>query len=210
MPLFGRHDDDAAQDDAPRAEPPAGAEDSPHAAPYEAGSLAGIALSAVVWLWAGEKVWVLVLANAIGRTPEMVLFVAMLLSCLIAHQAHPSADKPSTPAGKTAFSGTRLHGLPGRFLAFLGYISYGLYLVHMLLFRLYDRYVDGTALGAYKQNFALLTLRAVLCSTTAILVAWLSRVTLEEWFLRRNLSGRQPARTGSAPSSPAWLPPSPD
>jgi len=137
-------------------------------------SLGGLALSSVIWLAARTRVWALLLFVAVGRTPWILLFAAMTLSCLIAHQS-----------GAGIRAGSFWH-LPRRGLIFLGYISYGLYLIHMIVFDLYDRYVADTRLGGYEHSFALLTLRAALCSTASILIAWLSRETLEAWFLRRN------------------------
>lgn len=70
-----------------------------------------------------------------------------------------------------------------RFFVFFGDISYGLYLVHQLVFRLYDKYVAGTALGGYNQHFGLLLLRCLLTSAIATGIAWLSRRYFEDLFL---------------------------
>ena len=144
-----------------------------------ASSAAGILISIAGSLALATRPWARVLFDAVGRTPEMLLFVAMLLSSLLAHQ--PAAD--ATPKAGPAH---RLWQIPRRTLFFLGYISYGLYLIHMLIFKFYDRHVAGTWLGGYTRSFALLNLRALLCVAASVLVAWLSRATLEAWFLRLN------------------------
>jgi len=62
----------------------------------------------------------------------------------------------------------------------LGYISYGLYLYHVIAFILYDRMVPEPN---YEGRFAELVIRAVLCLGISVMFAYLSRVTLEERFL---------------------------
>jgi len=71
-------------------------------------------------------------------------------------------------------------------LRFLGYLSYGLYLDHLLVFRVYDwtcvRYFPQ--LIASSGHFALVFLRFTLAGGAAIAVACLSRKYFEERFLR--------------------------
>lgn len=71
-----------------------------------------------------------------------------------------------------------------RFFAFLGYLSYGLYLVHLMVFGLYDRWTAGTALAPVKTHFSILLVRFVICGSAATAIAWLSRRFYEERFLR--------------------------
>lgn len=72
-------------------------------------------------------------------------------------------------------------------LRFLGYISYGLYLYHLIVFRAYDNFVN------YLSNTSIQTVlrggfpRLILAGSLAIFVAWLSRRFFEEYFLRRKL-----------------------
>jgi len=75
-------------------------------------------------------------------------------------------------------------------LQFFGYISYGLYLIHLLMFRLYDRLCRAFApsLLLTGGRFDLLVLRFIVTAGTAIAIAYLSRVYFEERFLR--LKGR--------------------
>jgi peptidoglycan/LPS O-acetylase OafA/YrhL len=71
-------------------------------------------------------------------------------------------------------------------LQFFGYISYGLYLDHMLAFRIYDRFARAywpTMLpGSY--HFGLVVLKFVIAGSAAIAGAYLSRRYFEEWFLQ--------------------------
>ena len=72
-------------------------------------------------------------------------------------------------------------------LAFFGYISYGLYLIHPMVFRLYDK-VTGRFWPWVQPSvghFGLIVLRFAVVSATAIGLAYLSREYYEEWFLRR-------------------------
>jgi peptidoglycan/LPS O-acetylase OafA/YrhL len=72
-----------------------------------------------------------------------------------------------------------------RLLAFYGFISYGLYLIHPLLFRLYN---DAAAAFApvlrADQSFAKCILRLPVVLVIATAVAYFSRTTYEEFFLR--------------------------
>ncbi len=114
-----------------------------------------------LWGWA---VW-----DALGRLVPYCFFVAAVL--LSVQQAQQPGAVPRHPAA--------------RFLAFLGYISYGLYLVHPLLFALYDRLFAGSVLGGSHTSFALLTVRFLIVSSVSLLVATLSRRYYEQLFLRR-------------------------
>ncbi len=71
-------------------------------------------------------------------------------------------------------------------LQFFGFISYGLYLIHLLAFRLYDRlcraYAPSFVLTSGRSD--LLLLRFVVAGGMAVAVAYLSRVYFEDYFLR--------------------------
>lgn len=72
-------------------------------------------------------------------------------------------------------------------LAFFGYISYGLYLIHPMTFRIYDK-VTGRFwpwLQPSVGHFGLIMLRFAAVSATAIGLSYLSREYYEAWFLRR-------------------------
>ena len=71
-------------------------------------------------------------------------------------------------------------------LRFFGYLSYGLYLYHMLAFRMYDRICRDYFPQLIPSNghFKLVLLRFVLAGGGALAIAYLSRRFFEERFLR--------------------------
>jgi peptidoglycan/LPS O-acetylase OafA/YrhL len=66
-----------------------------------------------------------------------------------------------------------------RWLVFLGEISYGLYLIHMLCFQLYDRYTGGRGLLSLRA----MGVRFVIAAGMAVILATLSRRTVEQRML---------------------------
>jgi peptidoglycan/LPS O-acetylase OafA/YrhL len=70
-------------------------------------------------------------------------------------------------------------------LRFLGRISYGLYLVHMLMFDAVDYWGKHGLPGVGKTSLPQLFWRAVLACTASVLLAALSRKYFEDWFLAR-------------------------
>jgi peptidoglycan/LPS O-acetylase OafA/YrhL len=66
-----------------------------------------------------------------------------------------------------------------RWLVFLGEISYGLYLIHMLCFQLYDRYTGGRGL----LSLGAMCVRFVIAAGMAVSLATLSRRTVEQRML---------------------------
>jgi peptidoglycan/LPS O-acetylase OafA/YrhL len=77
-------------------------------------------------------------------------------------------------------------------LRFFGRISYGLYLVHLLAFDAFDRFVRWHGASG-------LIARFLVSAISAVLVAWFSREYFEERFLRR----RAPVPATTAVSAPA-------
>jgi peptidoglycan/LPS O-acetylase OafA/YrhL len=71
-------------------------------------------------------------------------------------------------------------------LCYLGNISYGLYLIHLLIFSGYDRLIDREwpELAKNLGHFSALTLRFFVVLSISIGIAHLSRWTFEEYFLR--------------------------
>jgi peptidoglycan/LPS O-acetylase OafA/YrhL len=70
-------------------------------------------------------------------------------------------------------------------LQFFGYISYGLYLDHLLAFRLYDRIIRSRwpALIPTNGHFGLVILKFFIAGGSAVTVAYLSRRYFEQYFL---------------------------
>ena len=72
-----------------------------------------------------------------------------------------------------------------RLLSFFGYISYGLYLIHMLFLDLYSgavaKFIPFLSVGT---SFAKCCLQLLIAMGLAAAMAYLSRITYEEFFLR--------------------------
>jgi peptidoglycan/LPS O-acetylase OafA/YrhL len=126
-------------------------------------------LSLVPYLYIDQlqlsAVWPNAFRNAYGRIVPVMFFVSFLLYAVAHNQGKP------------------LKGVTTRFFAFLGYLSYGLYLVHPLIFELYDRWTAGTRFGQGRTDFAMLVLRALTAACIATAIAYLSRRFFEERFL---------------------------
>ena len=130
--------------------------------------------------------WSFALWDAFGRLDPFCFFAAGVLLSVRAAQATEAAPSAAV----------------SRFLVFLGYISYGLYLVHPLLFGVYDRLVAGTGLDGFPTSFALLALRFFAVSAASVAVAFLSRRYFEQLFLERKIAlapYRGEARAALAP-----------
>ena len=83
------------------------------------------------------------------------------------------------------------------FLRFCGYISYGLYLIHLLMFRSSELLLLPATgrLESQVGTTCVVLLKFLLGSTLAILLAYLSRRSLEEFFLRHGNSARLAAHS---------------
>lgn len=73
-----------------------------------------------------------------------------------------------------------------RILTFFGEISYGLYLIHMLVFNAFDNLQHHFAplIPSFKGHFGVTTVRFLVCGGAAIFVAYMSRRYFEEPILR--------------------------
>ena len=78
------------------------------------------------------------------------------------------------------------HWVNVRPLRFFGYISYGLYLLHMIVFRAYDSLGRRfwPAHQPTSEHFGLVLIRFVIAGGAAVALAYVSRVYFEENFLR--------------------------
>ena len=83
-------------------------------------------------------------------------------------------------------SGPWRPSVSSRALRLCGYISYGLYLIHLLVFRLYDRVIGSLcpSLLPFDGRFGLIALRFVCAASVSAGIAYASRRFFEERFLR--------------------------
>jgi peptidoglycan/LPS O-acetylase OafA/YrhL len=129
--------------------------------------------------------------DAVGLLPAIAIFLGLLLWAVERNSHAPSSDRaPAKPSALTQ-----------RSLAFLGFISYGLYLVHPAIFETYDRRFSLTF--ARDHYFAAMLPRALVCVTIAIALAYLSRVFFEEPFLKRKYARIKPT-TSAAQTSESY------
>ena len=113
-----------------------------------------------------SALWPNAFRDAYARIVPVMFFVSFVMYAVAHNQGKP------------------LRGMVARFFAFLGYLSYGLYLVHPLIFELYDRWTAGTRLGQGRTDFMVLVVRFFLAAGVATGVAYLSRRFFEERFLK--------------------------
>lgn len=118
-----------------------------------------------------------VLGAALQHTVISILFAGMLLASLL--------------LGTSRYQ--RWINRP--ILHFLGYISYGLYLIHLMVFRLYDTLARKVApsLLPSDHHFDLIVMRFFVAGGAAIAIAYISRNTFEQRFLdmKRLLESRK-------------------
>ena len=107
--------------------------------------------------------------DAFGRLVPFCFFVAGILF---------SVAQAQTPARGNA-------SVAVRSLTFTGYVSYGLYLVHPLIFTAYDKVCAGTKLGVFQTDGRLLVVRFLAGAGTSMVIAWISRRYFEQLFLER-------------------------
>ena len=69
-------------------------------------------------------------------------------------------------------------------LRFLGYISYGLYLLHLLVFVVYDRFVTVPYVGLAYGRLKFVLIRFAVVFAVSVLLCFISRRYIEEYFLR--------------------------
>jgi peptidoglycan/LPS O-acetylase OafA/YrhL len=88
-----------------------------------------------------------------------------------------------------------------RLLSFFGYISYGLYLIHVLCLDLYngavEQFIPSLSVGT---SFAKCCLRLLIAIAVATAVAYVSRVTYEEFFLRMKDKRQKASENIEAPA----------
>lgn len=103
------------------------------------------------------------------RLPVGMLYLALLLYAVLHNRGSRAV----------------LHrGWLPRFFTFMGYISYGLYLVHPLVFSTVDHFTRRSWLGNCRSSSLALIASFLLASLLSVGVAYLSRRLFEERFLR--------------------------
>ncbi|HET7321134.1 MAG TPA: acyltransferase [Longimicrobiaceae bacterium] len=105
-------------------------------------------------------------------------------------------------------SSERSHLVQSKVLAFFGWISYGLYLCHLLIFQGYDALMAKwfPEIAAEPRSLALILLRFVAAGGGAVVISCISRAYFEEWFLRlrgRVLVRANDSHNGSMSGEPA-------
>jgi peptidoglycan/LPS O-acetylase OafA/YrhL len=109
-------------------------------------------------------------------TGENVLFIAIMpLYCALLLFVVDANQGPKAEV---------VRGPVRQFLAFLGYISYGLYLVNWFIFTRCDSFLQKTRFEPRLHDLAWVLVTAVAYSAISIGIAFLSRRYVEEWFLR--------------------------
>jgi peptidoglycan/LPS O-acetylase OafA/YrhL len=115
-----------------------------------------------------SSVWLHVL-RAVFSYGQLATYCVFLLLVIRSNQGDMA--KPMSPLARS--------------LAFFGYISYGLYLVHQLVFLTVDRLVRGSVLEIGYDRLWSLLLNSILCLSLSTGIAYLSRRYFEQRFLRQ-------------------------
>jgi peptidoglycan/LPS O-acetylase OafA/YrhL len=134
------------------------------------GFLGLLGLVPYIYLYVNEAsrfhFWPGAMWSAYSRAVPVMFFV-----CFVLYAVHKNNGRP-------------LRGALTRFFAFLGYLSYGLYLVHPLIFSIYDRFAARTRFAPVTTHFGLLVARFLVAAGVSTGIAYLSRRFFEERFLR--------------------------
>ncbi|MGB7599831.1 MAG: acyltransferase [Candidatus Sulfotelmatobacter sp.] len=132
--------------------------------------------------------WILLSVSAAGLAPVLVDFLIHRplaggsLHITAVNLLSMAAIAGSLLLGTSAWRGLVQH----RILTFFGEISYGLYLIHMLVFNLFDnlQHQFFPRVPSFKGHFDVMTVRFLISGSIAILLALLSRRYFEQRFLR--------------------------
>lgn len=162
-------------------------------------NLDGLALGAILAIWLRHPSFRRVHLSRVAL-PVLMSGVALYAWSVGRPQATAvSADTACAIASVGLLSCMLLVGTSGwsalvdlPILKFLGFISYGLYLIHVLAFRITEillSHLFPMLVAAQKPTLAML-LRFVVGSSLAITAAFASRRSLEEYFLRRGRGHR--------------------
>ena len=145
-------------------------------------------------------------SNGVKAGVALCLFGALIFAVGypfgITHRTNLVGDSLQTVPWNLIFTGSLLLllGLRSPFFSgslaapfrFFGDISYGLYLIHVLIFVRYDDIVRVLASTSLKHALQQPLIRFFLCAGVSVLLAWISRTFYEERFLRM---GRAPVQS---------------
>lgn len=134
---------------------------------------AGMMIAGIVILMVGVPFGIMSRTNVVGGAVQTVPWNIFFTGSLILFLAiqHPFfASRRTAP------------------LRFLGYISYGLYLYHLILFESYDKFVSRLSNPSLQALLHQGFIRLLLAGSLAIFISWLSRRFFEERFLRFNFN----------------------
>ncbi len=129
----------------------------------------------------------LVIMAAIAATGAMAVSVAVPRFAAVAIRGTCVNYFAFAAVGAILWLGTGPHSglVRSRVLSFFGYISYGLYLIHVLCLDLYngavEEFLPGLSVGT---SFAKCCFRLLVAIAIATGIAYVSRITYEEFFLR--------------------------
>jgi peptidoglycan/LPS O-acetylase OafA/YrhL len=153
----------------------------------------GLCMAGLVIFAVGYPFGILHRVNVVGNTlqsvPWNIFFTGMLLLAL----------------GLRSPLASSIWAAP---LRFFGYISYGLYLVHFLIFVSYDNHVPRLSSPFWRHLLQGSFTRFFLAGGLSVLVAWLSRRIYEERFLQMGRTAR-PAEEAPLVSRPTQEDPPP-
>ena len=126
------------------------------------------------WLERSSLRWAIPLASA----------TVQILSERACRRCRGTSSSRVSSSFSLGCSGLSSPDLMRRRCAFLGDISCGLYLVHVMIFVRYDDLCRLIAHGSLQQALQQPIPRLLLCAGVSVLLAWFSRRVYEERFLR--------------------------
>jgi peptidoglycan/LPS O-acetylase OafA/YrhL len=167
-------------------------------------NLDGLALGALLAIWLRDESF---RRKYLSRAALLFLGSGIALFVCISTYPSTAAALAATSAnlasagvlcGALLLGAGRLKVLVDRpLLKFFGFISYGLYLVHLLAFRLVEILFSGWLSAMVRSGWPTTAMLARFLAgcIAAMIVAYLSRRSLEEKFLRKGFASRAPGVT---------------
>ncbi|MGO9166640.1 MAG: acyltransferase family protein [Candidatus Sulfotelmatobacter sp.] len=144
-----------------------------------------------VLLIAGAPLGLLSRQTTLGATLQLTLVNTFFAGLLVLFLVLGSSSRKGLVSSST--------------MQFFGYISYGLYLIHLMIFRVYDKVTlrFWPWLQPSVGHFDLIVLRFAVGGAVAVGLAYLSRKYFEEWFLQlKERIAPQPAENVKVVTAP--------